>query len=83
MKTRRRELIQLALSGVAACCTIRAASATSALDKMTREQAKYQDFPQGIYTCAICSLFEPPQSCKVVEGEISKDGWCRAFALAD
>jgi hypothetical protein len=28
-------------------------------------------------------LFEPPKSCKVVEGEISGDGWCKAFALAD
>ncbi len=23
------------------------------------------------------------QACKVVEGEISKDGWCKAFAMAD
>ena len=52
-------------------------------DKMTRAQAKYQDTPQGIYSCAICSLFEPPSSSKVVEGDVSKDGWCRAFALAD
>jgi len=22
-------------------------------------------------------------SCKVVEGEVGKDGWCKAFALAD
>jgi hypothetical protein len=22
-------------------------------------------------------------ACKVVEGEVSKDGWCKAFALAD
>jgi hypothetical protein len=28
-------------------------------------------------------LFEPPKSCKVVSGEVSQDGWCKAFALAD
>ena len=50
---------------------------------MTREQASYQDYPQGIYSCALCSLFEPPKFCKVVEAEVSKDGWCKAFALAD
>jgi hypothetical protein len=24
-------------------------------------------------------LFEPPNACKVVEGEVSKDGWCKAL----
>jgi hypothetical protein len=50
---------------------------------MTRQQAEYQDTPKDIYSCAVCSLFEPPTSCKVVEGEVSKDGWCKAFAVAD
>jgi hypothetical protein len=58
-------------------------SRTEALEKMTRQQAEYQDMPKGIFSCAVCSLFEPPKSCKVVDGEVSKDGWCRAFALAD
>jgi hypothetical protein len=56
---------------------------TSASDKMTRVQAEYQDTPSGIYSCGMCSLFEAPNGCKVVEGEVSKDGWCRAFALQD
>ena len=30
----------------------------------------------------VCSLFEPPQACKVVEGDVSRDGWCKALALA-
>jgi hypothetical protein len=54
-----------------------------AAEKMTRQQAEYQDTPKGIYSCATCSLFEPPKSCKVVAGEVSEDGWCKAFALAD
>jgi hypothetical protein len=56
---------------------------TCAADKMTREQAQYQDEPKGISMCATCTLFEPPKSCKVVEGDVSPNGWCRAFALAD
>jgi hypothetical protein len=54
-----------------------------AAEKMTRQQAEYQDTPKGIYCCATCSLFEPPKSCKVVAGEVNEDGWCKAFALAD
>jgi hypothetical protein len=58
-------------------------SQTQAAEKMTRQQAEYQDTPKDIYSCAVCTLFEPPASCKVVAGEVSKDGWCKAFALAD
>ena len=54
-----------------------------ASDKMTRQQAQYQDTPNGIYSCANCSLFERPKSCKVVDGDVSEDGWCKAFALVD
>jgi hypothetical protein len=57
--------------------------AAQAADKMTRKQAEYQDTPNGIYSCGLCSLFEAPNGCKVVEGEVSKDGWCKAFALQD
>jgi hypothetical protein len=55
----------------------------TASDKMTRRQAEYQDTPSGLYRCGMCSLFDRPNACKVVEGEISKDGWCKAFAMAD
>jgi len=50
---------------------------------MTRQQAEYQDTPNGIYSRGMCTLFEAPASCKVIDGEVSKDGWCKAFALAD
>jgi hypothetical protein len=58
-------------------------SQAQASEKMTRQQAEYQDTPKDIYSCATCTLFEPPKSCKVVDGEVSRDGWCKAFALAD
>jgi len=68
--------------GVSAGLLLRIAPA-DASEKMTRAQAEYQDAPNGIYSCGLCTLFERPNSCKVVEGEVSKDGWCKAFALAD
>lgn len=54
-----------------------------ASDKMTRQQAAYRDSPNGLYSCGMCTQFEPPKACKVVEGAISSDGWCKAFVLAD
>jgi hypothetical protein len=75
----RRAAIVAALQGVSGALVAPAFAA----DKMTRAQAQYQDTPNGIYSCGMCSLFEAPNACKVVEGEISKDGWCKAFALQD
>ncbi len=78
----RRKLMRAAASGVTAGLLLRI-SQTDASEKMTRQQAEYQDAPSGLYSCGMCTLFEPPASCKVVDGEVSKDGWCKAFALAD
>jgi hypothetical protein len=52
-------------------------------EKMSKQAAQYQDAPQGIAMCATCSLFVEPRSCKVVEGDVSPNGWCKAYAMAD
>jgi High potential iron-sulfur protein len=51
--------------------------------KMSKQQADYQDDPKGIQSCATCSLFEEPDKCRVVDGKVSPDGWCKAYAMAD
>ena len=78
----RRNVMRRLASGVSAGLLLRIAPADAA-EKMTRAQAEYQDTPNGIYSCGMCTLFERPNACKVVEGQVSKDGWCKAFALAD
>jgi hypothetical protein len=78
----RRNAIRAAAGGISAALFVKTSKA-QADGKMTRAQAQYQDTPSGIYSCANCSLFERPKSCKVVEGEVSEDGWCKAFALVD
>jgi hypothetical protein len=78
----RRKLIRVLVKVVSAGLVLRISQA-EASEKMTRQQAEYQDTPKDIYSCAVCTLFEPPKYCKVVTGEVSKDGWCKAFALAD
>jgi hypothetical protein len=78
----RRKALRRVVEGISAALLL-GISPSQAADKMTSKQAEYQDTPKGIYSCAVCTLFEPPKYCKVVDGEVSKDGWCKVFALAD
>jgi hypothetical protein len=79
----RRSLIR-AISGAAVAVLGLGASARAwAREKMTKQEAQYQESPKDIRMCSTCSLFEPPRSCKVVEGDVSPDGWCKAYAIAD
>ena len=48
--------------------------------KMTKKQVSYQDTPKGTQQCDKCKLFQPPNACESVEGEISPQGWCNAFS---
>jgi hypothetical protein len=78
----RRKLAGAIAAGMPAALLFQGSPARAS-EKMTRQQAEYRDTPNGIYSCGMCTLFERPNACKVVEGEVSKDGWCKAFALAD
>jgi hypothetical protein len=48
--------------------------------KVGQTAVAYQDKPKGTQRCDGCSLFQPPNTCKVVEGEVSTQGWCSLFA---
>jgi hypothetical protein len=77
----RRKLVCGIIAGMVSL--VRATTApANAREKMSKQEAEYQDNPKDI-RCATCTLFEPPKSCKVVEGDVSPSGWCKAFALAD
>ena len=78
----RRKVIHAVVAGTSAGLLFRI-SRTQAAEKMTKQQAEYRDTPNGIYSGGLCTLFDKPKSCKVVAGEVSEDGWCKAFALAD
>jgi hypothetical protein len=87
----RRSVLHGVSSAFAAAISVRVltgharaqSSEDHASEKMTKARAEYQTMPNGIYSCATCMVFVPPDICKVVEGEVSANGWCRAFALAD
>jgi hypothetical protein len=55
----------------------------AAQEKLNKQDAKYQERPKNQQRCEICVNFEPPQSCRFVEGEISPKGWCQFFAARE
>ena len=65
-----------AVSGVAA---IVGTSTPALAAKASQKSVKYQDTPKGEARCENCTLFEPPNSCKTVEGTVSPDGWCMVY----
>jgi hypothetical protein len=48
--------------------------------KASKQAMKYQDKPNGDQKCSNCLQFVAPNSCKVVDGTISPDGYCIAWA---
>lgn len=45
--------------------------------KMQKNIAGYQDTPKGDQRCDNCSLFQPPNACQIVDGEIGPSAWCK------
>jgi len=76
----RRKLLCAALSGASAFLR---GSTTLAQQKMSQAGAEYQNHPKNGLVRAACSLFRPPRSCQVVQGDISANGWCEFFDLPD
>ena len=66
----------LALGAAVAATVVPPAEAQ---EKMSQADAKYQGTPKGDQRCDGCMLFQPPNACKVVEGEINPSGWCQLF----
>jgi High potential iron-sulfur protein len=79
----KRNLLRFAVAGLLGPITWPRQGHAQQPAKMSKQQAEYQDSPKGIQSCATCTLFDEPRGCKVVEGDISPDGWCKAYAMAD
>ena len=62
------------------------AETTSAQAKGSKAQFKYQSTPNNGKKCSQCTFYIPGSSasadgtCKIVDGSISPNGWCSAFA---
>jgi len=51
--------------------------------KISQAEAQYQNMPKDMFSCAVCTFFLKPRSCKLVAGDISPAGWCKLFDLPD
>lgn len=80
-KISRRSVLKSAvvLAG-AACAGLASQRAAFAQGKVSKAAMKYQDQPNGDKKCSTCMQFVAPDSCKVVEGTISPNGYCLAWA---
>jgi len=75
----RRALLPAVL-GLGAAVPARAEEPQATVSQIA---AAYQNTPKGLLSCAACTFFIPPRSCKVVRGDISPTGWCKLFDLPD
>ena len=78
----RRRLLAAAL-GLAALPARADAQPAASPDKISQAAAAYQPTPKGMFSCAVCTFFIKPKSCKVVDGEVSPTGWCKLFDMVD
>ena len=53
--------------------------ATAAYAKTSQADAKYQDSPKNGQKCGACSQFTAPNQCKLVDGNVSENGWCMLY----
>lgn len=57
------------------------AAAPAASPKVSKASVQYQAEPKGDQKCATCMHFIPESNtCKLVEGDISPNGWCVLWA---
>lgn len=55
------------------------ASAASAQTKVSQKAANYQSTPKGMARCNVCTQWQQPSSCKVVQGTVEPTGWCSLY----
>jgi hypothetical protein len=73
--SRRTVVIQSMACAAGAAALLGAVKEAAA--KMAQKAVQYQDTPKGDQQCSNCSLFQEPNSCTLVDGEISPAGWCK------
>jgi hypothetical protein len=74
---RRRRVLQLLANGAALLGFSGVARAV--VVKLGMVDVDYQRSPKGKERCDNCRVWEPPDRCLSVEGEISPSGWCNIW----
>jgi len=79
MALSRRAIVTRSVAGAAGVAVL-FGIVTEAAAKMSQKSVDYQDTPKNDQDCSNCSLFQEPNSCTIVDGEISPKGWCKFWA---
>jgi High potential iron-sulfur protein len=73
--SRRIVLLRSAAYAVGAAASL--VPLKQAAAKMSQQSVAYQESPKGDQQCSNCSLFQAPNTCTLVDGNISSAGWCK------
>jgi len=76
MALSRRTIVTRSVAGAAGAAVL-LGLVIKASAKMAQKAVEYQDTPKGDQECSNCSLFQEPNACTLVDGEISPKGWCK------
>lgn len=72
----RRDFLFVAAAGGGAIVGASLAASPATAAKMSPRAMSYRPNPNGNQSCGTCANFQPPNSCKVVDGAVSSSGWC-------
>ena len=77
--SRRRVLTGAATLAMGTMVLGAASAAMAGPAKSSQASVEYQTHPKAGHACNTCRDFQPPQSCKSVEGTIQASGWCDKY----
>jgi hypothetical protein len=80
---RRRFLARLAGGAALGLAGRTRRAGAEELPKVSRAEVAYQDQPRNGMACGLCSLFVAPDRCKILDGTVSRTGWCKLFDMVD
>jgi hypothetical protein len=75
----RRDVLRAGVSLIPLVVAV-ATPVALAQQKVSKEQAQYQESPKDGQTCSMCLHFTSPDACRLVDGKISASGWCSLYA---
>jgi hypothetical protein len=70
----------LVIAGAGCLMAAGATAAGAAQSKMAQKLVNYRPTPFGKAECDVCSQWQAPDGCKVVQGPLSPKGWCSLYA---
>ena len=77
----RRSILQgvAHVGGAATLLAVIANRASAAEAKTTKQAAGYQTSPNGGQSCSTCINFVRRNTCRIVAGNVSPQGWCKIW----